>query len=335
MTSRAEDPTASIVVATYNRPGHVAACLQHLDQQTVGPLDVLVVDASPDRRTAQVVQGFPGVRYLRNERGAGSTATSRRIGFDASRGDIVVFVDDDAYAAPDWLENLLKPYGAVDVGAVGGRALNGQPNEEHEGCDEIGRLLPDGSLTGYFAANPGHDVEVDHLLGANMSVRRSAVQAVGGIQDFYPGTCLREETDIALRLRRADWRVVFTPQALVQHVAGPYARGRRFDLRYTYYGSRNHVVLLARTLGVRDPHFRRYLGKAAGETVAQFRSGIRAAADPQRDSLRGRLRGLGGGAARGVVTAVGTASGLLQAARLEATHGRIARRSAISSAAER
>ena len=141
MTTR---PTASVVIATYRRPDYVRECLEHLVRQTVPPVRIIVVDASPDSRTREVVAGFAGVEYRRNERGIGSTATSRAIGVSDVEEDVVAFVDDDAYAEPDWLENLLRPYEDERVAAVGGRARNGQPGEEHEGIGQIGRLLPDG-----------------------------------------------------------------------------------------------------------------------------------------------------------------------------------------------
>lgn len=317
--------SVSVVVATYNRPDHVRTCLEHLRRQTVPPDEIVVVDASPSRLTRAVVDTFPGVRYLRNDRGPGTTATSRAIGVAEVTSDIVAFVDDDAYAEPTWLEGILAPYADPRVGAVGGRAANGQPGEEDEGTDRIGRFLDDGSLTGYFAADPGRDVDVDHLLGANMSVRRSALDSIGGIHDHYPGTCLREETEPVLRLRLAGSRVVYTPAALVHHVAGPYAKGRRFDLRYTYYAQRNHVVLLARTVGVRDRRFRRNLGVSARQAGAELRYAGRALARV-RTREGSVVRGVGNGVLRSAVTVVGAVAGMAVATRLEVGHEAARRR---------
>lgn len=304
-------PTVSVVIATYNRAAFLQTCLDHLSRQTVRPERVIVVDASPDTASRDVVAQHPEVEYRRNERGIGSTATSRAIGIDGVVEDVVAFLDDDAFAEPTWLEELLKPYADPAVAAVGGRALNDQPGEEHEGIGQIGLLLPDGRLTGFFAADPGRVVDVDHMLGANMSVRTRAVRELGGIRDLYPGTCLREETDIALRMRHAGMRIVYAPTALVRHVAGDYAKGRRFDARYQYYGARNHVVLLASTLGYGDSHFRRYLGTVAREAAQGVVAGIRSVRDPDRTDLRAKARGVGGGAWRALVSAVGTTAGLI------------------------
>lgn len=311
-------PTAAVIVVTYNRPDYVRTCLEHVATQTQVPDEVVVVDSSPHRETERVTSAFDGVRYLRNDLGMGYMATSRALGVDATTSDIVVFIDDDAYAEPDWLEHLLTPYADPTVGAVGGRVDNGRPEELDEGVDQVGLLLPDGSLTGFFAADTGKPVDVEHLMGANMSYRRTALDAIGGIHDHWPGTSLREDSDTGLRMTAAGYRVVFQPRAAAFHVGGTYAKGRRFDLRYTFYGARNHVVLLNHALGRTDPRARRYLRTAMGQVLGQLRYGLSALRDKERTPYR-KARGLANGVARAGVILGGTAAGLLAARQVEAS----------------
>lgn len=303
------------------RPEYVETCLQHLEKQTLTPTETIVVDASRDDRTAEVVRRFPDVRYLRNGRGAGTLATSRSIALDAAIGEVIAFLDDDAFARPQWLEHLLQPYLDDEVSAVGGRALTGHVDEQRAGPDEIGRLLPDGRLVGNFAVDPGHMLEVDHMLGANMSLRTSVARALGGIHDHYPGTCLREDADMPLRMRMAGHRVVFAPEAIVDHVAAPYERGQRFDLRYDYYAHRNHLVLLSRTVGARSPYFSGYLRTAEREIRGDLRRAARAVAGRTEAGQRGRLRTVAGGLARAAVKSAGLVSGGVQVLRLRLSDG--------------
>jgi hypothetical protein len=100
-------------------------------------------------------------------------------------------------------------------------------------------------------------------------------------------------------------------------VAGPYARGRRFDLRYTYYGQRNHLVLLARTLGPGSPYFRRYWWTALRDVRDDLRYGARSLLGSGRSTAVGRLRGLAGGSSRATVKVVGLLSGGMQVAKLQ------------------
>ncbi|MCU0309559.1 MAG: glycosyltransferase [Acidimicrobiales bacterium] len=243
----------SVVIATYKRPEVLRSCLEHLELQTATPREILVVDASPDDESRSVVATFSSARYTRNDEGMGTLPRSRQIGVAETDGDVVAFLDDDAFADPNWLAELAGSYGA-GIGGVGGQARNGQPGEEVEGSDQIGRFFTDGSLTGFFAADPGEEIEVDHLIGCNMSFRRAALEDSGGIPAWPAGvSALREDLYVSLRVRDAGWRLVFNPRAGVRHIGAPQAKGRRFDLRYDFNGNRNHMFVLVAHFGPRSP----------------------------------------------------------------------------------
>ena len=324
--------TVAVVVPTFNRPDRVRDCLTHLSRQTVPPQRIVVVDSSPDARTEEVVRGFEGVVYARNPMGRGRTPESRQIGFSLTTEDLVAFLDDDANARPDWLEQLRRRYDDPTVGGVGGSALNGIEGERASGLGSIGLLLPDGRLTGNFAADPGRDVDVDHLLGANMSVRRSAIVEVGGIYGDYPGTCLREESDLALRIAKAGHRLVYTPDAVVDHLPGEYAKGRRFDRRYVFYANRNSVVLLARVYGMDAPIVRRFLGTATREVIGALRRGLRGAHTIGSVGPYRAVRTLGAGITRAAAVEAGVVAGMPAAAR--AIRSDRARQQALSASAQ-
>lgn len=300
--------SAVVVVATYKRPEHIRTCLEHLRRQTLAPARIVVVDASPDDRTEVVVGEFEGVEYRRNDLGLGTLAASRAIGSRDATEDVIAFVDDDAYAEGEWLERLLAVYERTNVGGVGGRARMGRDGEERLGVDRIGRFLRNGRLTGNFAAHPGRVVEVDHMLGANMSVRTDVLRSFGGIHDYYPGTCLREDSDLSFRVKLAGHRIVYAPDAVVFHAAGEYSKGARFDLRYRFYGARNHILLLTTTLGWRDPHLVRYLGSVIVASGREAVSGARTWTS--KEGTVAKLRGCLGGVVRASVDLVGTMVGV-------------------------
>ncbi len=311
-------PSASVAVVTYERPAYVARCLDHLLAQTVPPDQIIVVDSSKGDDTARlVVDRYPTVRYEVCPSGRGATATARNLSYTLTSGEVLAFVDDDAFAEPHWLERLLPYFDDPSVGGVGGRQIRGQPGELAEGIDAIGLLREDGSLTGHFAADPGHPVEVDHLLGANMSFRRAAIDRIGGIRDGYRGTCIREETDLCLQVALQGYRLVYTPDAVVEHVAGPYAKGRRFDLRYAYWAQKNHLILLIRNFGLAAPVVRAYLRSSLREAAAEGagRAARSTALATGRDG-RGALRSAVAALVRPAAALVATVTGLVGGARL-------------------
>lgn len=255
-----EPPRISVVVVTWRRPDAVRACLEHLAVNASELHEVLVVDASDNQETARVVDDFVGVRHLRFPRGAGHMTSSRNAALLEVTGDIVAFIDDDANVQPGWAAALREAFADEHVGAVAGRTLNGHPGEESDGVDAIGRLNEDGSLSANFAANPGRIVPVQHGIGANMAFRSDVLRELGGFRDDFRGVGgVREDTDVFLRVGALGYRSVFSPTALAQHVGAPHVRGRRFDLRYTFWLEHNHTLLLARNFGLGSPIFRRSL----------------------------------------------------------------------------
>ena len=232
------------------------------------PAQIIVVDGSTDDRSRTTALSFPRVEYFHNPRGYGHMTLSRNIGLAAARGEIIAFLDDDAFAQPGWSRELLRAYAtSAEIAGVGGRALNRIPGEEAYGINEIGKLYPNGRLTGNFAADPGKIIPVDHIIGCNMSFRRSVLCRLGGLRDEYPGTEVREETDICLRVRALGGRLVFNPAAVVDHIGAGQSKGKRFDLRYEYYAKRNHTYLLAQLRSFRWSLFRDVL-RSMGETLS-------------------------------------------------------------------
>lgn len=289
----AQPSDVSVVIATFCRPDVLRTCLEHLQRQTESPREIVVVDASPDEATRQVVANFPTVRYARNDAGRGTLPLSRRIGVEETSGTVIAFLDDDAFADPDWLFELAGTY-APGVGGVGGRARNDQPGEETLGRDKIGRFCDDGTLTGFFGADPGQTIQVDHVIGCNMSFRRKALEESGGVPTWPAGVSgVREDLLLSLRVRAAGWTLLFNPRAAVLHVGAPQVVGRRFDLRYEYTTMRNHVFVLATHLGPGAPTLRRY-AKVMAATY---------------------LRGMVGSITRTAVGSAGAIAGLVRALR--------------------
>ncbi len=117
------DVPVSVVVATLDRPADLRKCLHCLVAQvSPRPIEIIVVDNNPDSAvTPPVVTEFPGV-ILVSEWRKGS-AYARNKGCLTSRGDIVVFTDDDVTMPPDWIEKLVGPFNHPGVMIVTGNVL--------------------------------------------------------------------------------------------------------------------------------------------------------------------------------------------------------------------
>jgi GT2 family glycosyltransferase len=260
--------TVTVIVVTLNRPECIRTCLQKLSIQAPKPDQIIVVDASTDDATQRVVAEFPEVEYLHNVRGFGRMTASRNIGLKSSTGDVIAFVDDDAFAHSRWLSSLLASYSDASVGAVGGRVLSTSSSAPTGDVGSIGRLQSNGMISGLFELDPGHEIDVDHVMGCNMSFRREVLAALGGFREDYPGISgVREDSDMCLRVKRAGYRIIFNPAACVDHLGAAQAKGQRFDTRYVFYAAQNHVILLIRNYGVTSPRLCRYLFVIGRESI--------------------------------------------------------------------
>jgi GT2 family glycosyltransferase len=289
--------TISVVVITYRRPVELGICLDHLDRQTSPAAQILVVDASEGLESESVAERYHGVHYVRNPGGRGNMTNSRNRALALVTGDVVAFLDDDAYARPDYLEHLAAAYHGDATMMLGcGRTLNDQPGEDALGIDLIGKFTDRAEILGHFAAQPGRDVVIDHGIGATMSFRRECLADLGGFREWFRGLSgVCEDTDAFLRARLLGHKAVFVHDAVARHVGAPQARGRRFDARYRVAAGRNLGVLLVANYGLRDPVVRNRATAGLHEAVNALRARRSRRVAGRLLSLLGLLLGLGRG----------------------------------------
>ncbi len=113
-----------VAVLTYRRTQYLPALLDALVEQaaTVHPrAEVLVVDNDPDASAADVVLGWAGhgVRYAHEPRPGISAARNRAL-TEASRAEVLVFIDDDELPCPGWLARLVGAWRTWGCAAVAG-----------------------------------------------------------------------------------------------------------------------------------------------------------------------------------------------------------------------
>ena len=215
----------SLIVCTFQRADILPRCLIAATSQTLAPssYEVIVMDNGSTDHTRAIVERFPEVRYLYCPfRGL---SQARNAGAEAARAPFVTYIDDDAIAAPDLLEQVLAVFdNARDAACVGGRIdITMPPN------------LPDWyseHFAGYFSALQLRYTSAQRLFdlmefpfGANVSFRREALERAGGFNiklgRVGKDTAGGEELDLEYRLAAAGCGVYYSPHARVNHVIMP------------------------------------------------------------------------------------------------------------------
>lgn len=197
-------PRISVVVCTYNGARWIGDCFGAPSRLDDPDFEVIVViDGSTDR-TATMVREYD-FRVIEQENRGLSAARNR--GLEAATGEIVAYLDDDAYPDPHWLSYLAEAFrSTADVGMGG-------PNLAPDG---------DGPVAECVAAVPGgpshvliSDSVAEHIPGCNMAFRRAALQAVGGFDPWF--RIAGDDEDLCWRLQARGGTLGFCPAAVVWH----------------------------------------------------------------------------------------------------------------------
>jgi len=226
-------PTVSVVICTLNREESLLHVLRLLKDQTVRPLEILVVDQSTrslPRFWAYLRGEGRDIRHLTLS--PPSTTAARNLAIRESLGEIVLFLDDDVLFQTDLIRYHLENYEDPSIGAVNGRIMYDGAEENDEPW--AARLTRSGAYLRNFTTN--RRCEAPTLYGCNMSIRRKVLQEVGDFDLNYWGNFLWEETDYALQIRRKGYRIQYEPRASVFHVMVKQG-GSRDPLPHAYLES--------------------------------------------------------------------------------------------------
>jgi GT2 family glycosyltransferase len=211
---------ATIVLPTRHRATYLDTALASIvPQARAAGADVLVVDDGPSDQTRLVAQRH-GARYLDLTPRRGLNA-ARNAALDATDADLVCFVDDDVEVRPGWLAALLAAAAACPDDVV---VLTGPIHARFEG-HRLRTCGREGPPITFLDLGPA-DRDCDHAWGANMTIRRRAIQRVGA---FDEGLVLGagDEQEWQARVTAAGGRIRYVAGAALDHRrAGDDARLR-------------------------------------------------------------------------------------------------------------
>jgi glycosyltransferase involved in cell wall biosynthesis len=197
-------PRISVIVCSYNGARTLRECLNGLCTLDYPDYEIIVVNDGSTDDTPAIAQDYP-VRLI-NQPNKGLSA-ARNVGLAASDGDIVAYIDDDAFPHRYWLRYLAMAFGRSAHVGIGG------PN-----------LAPaaDGFVAECVAAAPGNPLHVllsdevaEHIPGCNMAYRKEALLAIGGFDPRFRAA--GDDVDLCWRLQDQGWTIGFCPSAMVWH----------------------------------------------------------------------------------------------------------------------
>lgn len=208
----ATHPTFSIVIPTYNRPRPLGLCLQAVARLDFPRerFEVIVVDDGGEIPPHAAVAPFLDRLDLTVLTAPhGGPAAARNAGVARARGRFLAFTDDDCRPAPDWLRAFEARFAATPDRAIGGRTLNGLPDNPHSTASQV---LIDYLYT-YYNANPNR---ARFFASNNLAFPTSRFREVGGF-DTTALLSAGEDREICDRWLRHGYAMTYAPEAIVYH----------------------------------------------------------------------------------------------------------------------
>jgi glycosyltransferase involved in cell wall biosynthesis len=238
-----KSPRFSVIVTTYNRQPLLERCLASLLVQDFPQeeYEIIVVDDGSGDMTSGLLTGLARegrIRYLHQENCG--WAVARNTGLDRSRGEIIVFTDDDCRVPIDWLRKYDEVYRQNPVydGVAGSLAIE-------PGANLAGKMRHQVHLEMFDLMNASLDIthdkagEVIFCYGANRSFRRTALE-----DSFFDTELLYfDDYDLNLKLREEGIRIYYDPEIRVFH---HYVLSARDRILADYRFGRSSIIFEAK-----------------------------------------------------------------------------------------
>jgi glycosyltransferase involved in cell wall biosynthesis len=230
-----ENLKVSVVLCAYTRERwlELENAIQSLQRQTVEPAEIiLVIDHNPALHKL-AKETFTDVKVLENQEARGLSG-ARNTGIIHSTGQVIAFIDEDAYASSDWIESLLRSYQDAHVVGVGGKVEPVWDVTPPDWLPEEFNWVVGCSYKGL----PETLAPVRNPIGCNMSFRREVLMEAGGFRNGIgrigktPVGC--EETELSIRARQLNPSSVY----LYQPASVVFHRVPEWRLRKSYFAHR-------------------------------------------------------------------------------------------------
>lgn len=211
----------SVVIPTKDRPVPVLDAVRSVFAGSYQHFELFVVDQSADETTRDALAPFttdPRFHYLQNRRPGYGASSSRNNGIALSSGDVIAIIDDDVEVRHDWMARIVEEFIADSELQFIAGALTAPPYDPSTGFTPA--FTPHAAITNWQLPMM--------VAGANISMRRSLFERIGGYDEFCgPGSRLRasDDGDITFRMMRSGAKWKGCPEIEVVHTHG-FRRGQ-------------------------------------------------------------------------------------------------------------
>ena len=208
----AQNPTVSVIIPFRRVDEYLLECVQRCEELDYDNFEILLLPDQP------VVVGFPNPLVRVIPTGPIKPALKRNIGIREAKGEVLAFLDSDAYPIREWLTEAVACFEDEMVGAIGGPNLT--PETDTILQKASGDIFSSPVGAGRFAARYTarylfrRRLPVKEMPSCNLLVRKDVAEQVGG----FDGTLLTgEDAKFCFKIRKLGKKVVYAPEVQVHH----------------------------------------------------------------------------------------------------------------------
>jgi len=213
-------PLISVVIPNWNGKHFLAECIDSLNEQTFRDFEIILVDNGSTDGSAEFAEERYGnfIRIIRNKKNLGFTG-GNNVGIEAARGEYIVLLNNDTWAHPNWLDELVK---ATHLGPpVGMWASKVYSYYKRSQIEAVGELIYWDGLSrsrGQYEQERGQYEEMEEIFfppGCGGMYRKVVFEEIGLFdEDFF---AYADDAEIGIRARLAGWKCVYVPKAILYH----------------------------------------------------------------------------------------------------------------------
>ncbi|MDD3985489.1 MAG: glycosyltransferase [Methanobacterium sp.] len=238
----------SIIIPSYGRANVLDNCLDSINKinNELNNYEIIVINNNNDlkieKATSKVCKKYDlNIIEINPHKGLGSVK-ARNEGIKKSKGEILIFFDDDTIIQKNYFIELLNTFKDIKVGAVGGAEIKEQKNSIFHNLlfkyKKTGDITWSGNIISNFSQKITHNLNVKHLHGSNFSIRKKIIKKIGLMDEKMFGHYM-DETEFIYRVYELGFNVVFNPKCRVIHTAsnigGNISPDKKKEWAYWYH----------------------------------------------------------------------------------------------------
>lgn len=239
-------PGFSIIIPTKNRERDLIDCLKSIAKQTLKPLEIIIIDATPDigkeqknNYTKAINSKDIKTKYQRAKKPGLPSQRNQGLKLISNKSKYVIFLDDDVILEQDYCSKLLETfYTAKNVVGVSGVIVNQKLPLLYKlllrlfliGGGRPGSILPSGYC--YIVPPDVADIiEVDFLSGGTCCYKLSAIKNLNFDPEYEKiiDNAYCEDLDFSIKASKRG-KLLVNPKARLWHKESPFGRADEYRI---------------------------------------------------------------------------------------------------------